>query len=301
MTHRIKKTRLIWNNVLIGKVIIFLLILNFALNGTVAEAMQITLKCRHCSPLRSRMSHTLATMDKKTSIPSGFTKPFEPLSLDKLNWYSEMDIPKEIPLLDLTNMSRKEQMDCFKKTSEGSNCLYVKNYNIENQDVEDLINVTREFFNQTEDRKLKCRHPFRGIMRGYGAYQQESSEKLFEVHNSGKGDSHVNFSWGPCDNVYLDLNFKKIWKNYFDKSCYMAKILSELAIDSLEMGDILNWEHIKHGDHVLKIQEFIADSKETSQPYRMVPHTDTSFVTILNQIPADNGYMGLEVKIGDKG
>lgn len=234
------------------------------------------------------------------SSQESMTKLLNPINIDRLNWYSEKDIPPEIPLIDLQSMTQDEQISGFKRAFEASHCLYIKNYSISNKELEDLVNVTRKFFKQSEEIKNKVTHPYKGIMRGYSGLGEEASAKFLHVDDEGQGDAHISYCWGPVDNVYQDLAFQKIWLNYYKKSLKLSRVIAELAIKSAEMENIIGWSNLKAGDHLLKIQEYIDIGDKPKQLYRLVPHADFSFLTLLTQLPAENGYIGLRVMMDNK-
>ncbi|OMJ68698.1 hypothetical protein SteCoe_33785 [Stentor coeruleus] len=234
------------------------------------------------------------------SSKESFNHLLAPIKINDLKWYSESDIPAEIPLIDLKSMTQNEQISGFKQAFETSHCVYIKNHLISNKEMENLVNATRIFFNQSEEIKNKIVHPYKGIMRGYNGFGQEKSSNILHIKDEHQGDSHISYCWGPKDNVYPDIKFQKIWSNYYKKSLRLSKSIAELAIKSAGMENVIGWNNLKAGDHLLKIQEYIALGYKAKQNYRLFPHADFDFLTLLTQLPAENGFIGLQVKIGDK-
>ncbi|OMJ85141.1 hypothetical protein SteCoe_13607 [Stentor coeruleus] len=234
------------------------------------------------------------------SSTESLNKLLTPINIDELKWYSESDIPPEIPLIDLQSMSQQEKNSSFKQAFETARCVYIKNHLISNKVSEDLVNITRKLLNQSEEVKSKIVHPYKGIMRGYKGYGKEKSAQVFDHAKTNEADSHVSFCWGPADNVYPDLTFQKLWQRYYKKSLKISKEIAELAIKNAGIEDVIDWNNLKAGDHLLKLQEYVALGDKPHQPQRLGPHVDFDFLTIINQLPAENGYIGLQVSMNEK-
>ncbi|OMJ90389.1 hypothetical protein SteCoe_7308 [Stentor coeruleus] len=222
------------------------------------------------------------------------------INIDKLKWYSESDIPSEIPLIDLQSMSQHEKNSSFKQAFETARCVYIKNHLFSNKESEDLVNITRKLFTQSEEVKSKMVHPYKGIMRGYKGFGREKSAQIFDHEKTNEIDAHISFSWGPADNVYPDLTFQKLWKRYYKKTLKLSKEIAELAIENAGIQDVIDWNNLKVGDHLLKLQEYVALGDKSHQTQRLGPHVDFDFFTMINQLPAENGYIGLQVNMNGK-
>ncbi|MBS0350350.1 MAG: isopenicillin N synthase family oxygenase [Proteobacteria bacterium] len=221
------------------------------------------------------------------------------MKINNLNWYSEQDIPEEFSILDLKNMSKTEQRNCFARAAEkGVHFLYIKNHNIENQAIEEMLNITVDFFNQPDNVKIKCvMKPNSELLRGYSGFNQKSMSSVFDTENHPV-DIYRYFAWGEHDNLYPNTEFKRVWENYYQKCLALSKTLLELIIDYLTLSNTLSWQQVQRGEHILKIHDFPAIKSD--QAYRLAAHGDTSLLTLLYQTPADNGFNSLEVEVKDR-
>jgi isopenicillin N synthase-like dioxygenase len=244
------------------------------------------------------------------SVENVMQVPLREFDYDKLSWCKEDDKPHQIPLIDF-HKSEIEQIEVFKSVANGPHCFYLKNHIISEEEIKKIIEITRKLINNIEGKKIDISRSEHQILRGYLSYAQEHSGKVYNQDPNKKftGDQHVRFMWGKDSNptyngddieqINFYKEFENVWNGYFDKCNEISKSLIILANKSLGLN--LDWNTIKEGDSILKLMDYLPSQLNLESQYRIFPHTDSSFFTLLTQTPARDGrYIGLQMKIEEE-
>ncbi len=223
---------------------------------------------------------------------------FEPLCLDKLKWHSREEIPGGVLVLDYTEMMEGLHLNALRKTLADGNPFYIENYGVTESDAESVFNVTRDFFNQPEEQKTKMVHPeLPLILRGYSAYGTGAYENSL---NEGKAiNQYSKYAWGPSNNIYTNMMFKQAFDNMFTKLSAVASGVVDCIGHALGLKMHDQWQNLFDGENTVLHCQFYYPERSLEGD-RMIPHADASVVTLLNQLPAEGGHVGLKAKLGEE-
>jgi isopenicillin N synthase-like dioxygenase len=222
---------------------------------------------------------------------------FPPLSYNKLNWYNEQDIPTSIPVLDYQRLIAGKDWKILKNLLYEGKIFYLKNLGITDEETEKFLNVTREFFNKPLTEKLKFVHPhITPIWRGYSSFRVDRSHDL--PTDQKPPEVTMNYTWGATENIYPHKKFQQIWQAHYDKRFNVVKSLVEIIVAVLLLKENSEWKKLFTGETLLRHQCYPAIPPQAE--YRIGSHVDTTIISLLSQMPAENGYIGLEVWDDDR-
>ncbi|WNO10788.1 2OG-Fe(II) oxygenase family protein [Teredinibacter sp. KSP-S5-2] len=236
--------------------------------------------------------------DNKTHIDPLSAPEFSDLIFNELNWNSEEEIPEGVKIFDLEELEKGLRLDELKESLEKSYPFYIKNFGIHEDEVENIFNTTRRFFRKSEAEKRAMVHerlPI--ILRGYSAYGTGAYENSI---NNGKAiNQYAKYAWGPSENVYPDDGFKNTFQDMIDKLIRVSDRTMDCIGKALDLKQHPEWDNLFDGeDTVLHCQCYYPEKPLGVD--RMVTHADASSITLLTQLPARNGHVGLKAKMDDK-
>lgn len=254
---------------------------------------------------------------------------------DGMNWYTEADAPKGVPVLDLAVLRGEagpeqqcKALDALRAAVTESGFFYVKNHGISTSGIEEISNVTRAFYGQPEDYKQAfSKHE---QIRGYTGYRFESTARFF---GTGQGkDLCMKYTMGPeltpeevrerisseediasnaySPNIFPDESFQEAWVNYYNLVHRVSMQLLEAMASALNLSpesrEVMRDILIEKSCGELRFFQYpdvplaaCADVSGNGQD-RMAAHFDMDVITLLHQTPSDNGFISLEAMIGEK-
>ena len=236
---------------------------------------------------------TIAT-DKKQQISPANVPEFDTLDFNQLNWSSEENLPVEITIFDLQELRAGKNLDTLKAALKNNFPFYIKNFGIPESEVESIFNITRNFFNEPEKEKAKMVHPeLPLILRGYSAYGAGAYENSL---NGGKAiNQYTKYAWGPVKNVAPNAEFSDAYQNMQHKLSQISDQVLDCIGEALDLKSHDQWKNLFKGeDTVLHCQCYYPEKPLGKS--RMVTHADASSVTLLTQLPSENGHIGLKVE-----
>lgn len=223
---------------------------------------------------------------------------FEPLSLDKLRWHNRDEIPAGVLVFDYDDIRTGVRLDGLRDALAAGAPFYIENYGIAERDVEMAFNAAREFFRGPEERKEAMVHPeLPRILRGYSGYGTGAYENSL---NDGKAvNQYAKYAWGPTDNVPPNPEFQQAFDAMFAQLLSVANGMTDRIGEMLGLKTENHWQNLFDGeDTVMHCQCYYPEKPLGAD--RMVSHADASVVTLLHQLPAENGHVGLKAKLGDE-
>lgn len=211
---------------------------------------------------------------------------FPPLDFQSLNWETEATFPEEVYLMDFKDLMDGKNLEMFKQTLLGEKILVLKNHGITEDELEKITNVTRKFFNQTEEERKKMIHPtLSRLIRGFSGFNSEHLvAQDYVAERDGIADPILKYSWGPSDNIYPTEEFKQIWDLYFEKSYFIATTILKRIVDVLDLKKDPQWKYMFDGDGTVRYACYPEIENVKNDRFR--PHLDIGFITLNNQIPA---------------
>jgi isopenicillin N synthase-like dioxygenase len=238
------------------------------------------------------------TIKDQTTITPNVVPAFDHVSFDKLNWHSDNEIPEEFVIFDLEKLSHGEDLEKLAISLEQNYPFYIKNYGISEKEMENIYNKAREFFKIPENEKKEMAHKtLPPILRGYTSYGAGAYEN--SIVNGRAVNQYCKYAWGAYDNIFPDEEFNEIFSNYYKKINLASEKILNCIGEVMELKDNDQWDNLFDGEEtVLHCQVYYPESPLGNQ--RMVPHSDASTVTLLNQLPSPNRHVGLVVKNGDE-
>jgi len=247
---------------------------------------------------RSEKAHQTASLQSKSEITVCDSREyrFPPIKLSKLKWFTEKDLPPEVIVLDFERLLKNQDLDLLAKTLTGEKILVLKNHPITEQELEDIVNVTRQFFDQKEEDRRKMIHPrLSRLIRGFSGFNSEHMVSIdYDAKRDGIADPILKYSWGPEDNLYPNEKFKQIWDNYFKKCYFISTTLIEKIIDILDLKKDPQWKKMFNGDGTVRLACYPEVENVTSDRFKL--HLDMGFITLNNQLPSENGFTCLQVE-----
>jgi isopenicillin N synthase-like dioxygenase len=231
------------------------------------------------------------------SIEPEAVPAFTSVSFDKLDWHSENEVPEEFRIFDLEMLSSGEDLDKLAYSLEHNYPFYIKNFGISEKEMEGIYNKAREFFKRPESEKVEMIHEkYPPIMRGYTPYGAGAYEN--NIVNGRAVNQYCKYAWGPEDNIYPDHDFNSIFSNYYNKINIASETILDCIGEAMDIKDDAQWPNMFNGEEtVLHCQVYYPEPPISNQ--RMIPHSDASTITLLNQLPSPSRHVGLLVKIGD--
>jgi len=237
-----------------------------------------------------------STINKQKS--TAITEPdFGILDFNQLNWSKEASLPDQVSIFDLQELRAGKGLTSLKSALENNLPFYIKNFGIPESEVESVFNITRHFFNQPEKEKAKMAHPeLPLILRGYSAYGAGAYENSL---NGGKAiNQYTKYAWGPIKNVAPNTEFSDAYKKMQLKLSEISDQVLDCIGEALDLKSHDQWQNLFQGeDTVLHCQCYYPEKPLGKA--RMVTHADASSVTLLTQLPSENGHVGLKVESGD--
>jgi isopenicillin N synthase-like dioxygenase len=237
------------------------------------------------------------TKPEQSTIEPNTIPVFNHVSFDKLDWHADNEIPEQFLIFDLEKLSQGEDLDKLANSLEKNYPFYIKNYGISEKEMEDIYNIARDFFKRPENEKVEMSHEkLPPIMRGYTPYGAGAYEN--NIVNGRAINQYCKYAWGPSDNIYPDDEFNQVFTNYYKKINLASERILDCIGEAMDLKDNDQWVNLFDGEEtVLHCQVYYPESPLENQ--RMIPHSDASTVTLLNQLPSPNRHVGLLVKIGD--
>jgi isopenicillin N synthase-like dioxygenase len=237
-------------------------------------------------------------MEKQIEIEPNAIPDFDHVGFDKLNWHADNEIPEKFLIFDLEKLCQGENLEKLTMSLEQNYPFYIKNYGISEKELEKVYNKAREFFKRPENEKLEMSHEtLAPIMRGYTPYGAGAYEN--NIVNGRAVNQYCKYAWGPSDNVFPDEEFYEIFTNYYKKINLASEKILNCIGEAMDLKNNDQWDNLFDGEEsVLHCQVYYPESPIGNQ--RMIPHSDASTVTLLNQLPSPNRHVGLLVKIGDE-
>jgi isopenicillin N synthase-like dioxygenase len=238
------------------------------------------------------------TVEEQTVIEPNAIPEFDHVNFDELNWHEDNEIPEEFAIFDLEKLSHGEGLEQLANSLEQNYPFYIKNYGISEKEMENIYNKAREFFKRPENEKIEMAHKtLPPIMRGYTPYGAGAYEN--SIVNGRAVNQYCKYAWGPSDNIFPDDEFNEIFTNYYNKINLASEGILDCIGEALDLKDNDQWVNLFDGEEtVLHCQVYYPESPIGNQ--RMIPHSDASTVTLLNQLPSPNRHVGLLVKKGDE-
>lgn len=227
---------------------------------------------------------------------------FPPLVADKLRWYPRSALPSEIPAIDLNKVNTEEELANFLTDIRRSGLFYVVDHDVSEHISIGCYNEFREFCNLPEEKREEyntdCSFvnggyiPFKGTSIGGG--NKGERQKDFVVKYFWRGPSVVNRS--PSD------QFTAFHDEHHRKTADLAgKIISTILkalktrFPEFDPNELENNIDVRNMFFSNRIYPEIPPEEGENVQYRLVPHRDLSFITLANQVPANNGFKGLFV------
>lgn len=234
------------------------------------------------------------------------------IKFDKLNWSNEKDIPKSILVLDLKilkheidNKVSSKKQEALKKlktalTTVGG--LYIKNHGLPDNVIENVLNLTKDFFSKTLEEKESINKHAIFLPR----FTKLGAESTDNTLNGGTDvDLCRKFTWNGEDKFPND-DMKKAYIKYRDKAMeatltLIKGILLTLGVDEkhkaykeyLGDGSLLPVFRFLDYPDIDKVDKSLSTGKT-----RMGEHSDHDFVTLLFQTPTKSGFNSLRVETG---
>nr|UJI64976.1 RadC3 [Chondria armata] len=231
---------------------------------------------------------------------------FNPLEVEKLNWYPRSSLPPQIPAIDLNKINTKEELGQFLDDIRKSGLFYIINHGIPEDVSMRCYNSFRKFCNLPEETRRKYNTdetfenggymPFKGTSVGGG--------NLFEKNK----DFVVKYFWrGPAVlNRSPDPDFQRNHDEHHKRTAELAEKITNTILKALrtrfpnfdpeELNHNINPRNMFFSNRIYP--EIPPEDGENAK-FRLVPHRDVSFITLANQLPAQNGFKGLFIVTGD--
>jgi isopenicillin N synthase-like dioxygenase len=226
--------------------------------------------------------------------------------LSKLPWFEQKDVPDCLPILSLNSMQNELLQGIPIQTGttrhklkqnllNGHGLIYIKDHGICESELQVLSDTTRGLLlnPNTEFDHFKSK-----LVRGYVAFGEENHGVAV-----GKGnlpDLCMKYTWGEYANVYPNVDFKKIWDNYFTKIKHLSSVLLGhiAATMELEGKQKKAFSAASNGLGMLRYLHYpdINENVGGVDKERLVNHTDMGLLTILYQTPSLDSHIALEVK-----
>jgi deacetoxycephalosporin-C synthase len=199
----------------------------------------------------------------------------------------------QFSLLDLEqNECQAELLECL--TTKG--LFYLTDYGMPDADHLPSRETALEFFRDATDAEWESvASDDPTARRGFLKLESESTAR---VMNSGDySDYAMSYSMGLSNNIFPSWHFEQAWRAYFTDFYQVAQRTARKVLDvaGLEPRRVL--DALLECDPVLRFRYFpevpLGRCAE-SQPFRMASHYDISVITLVHQIPCENGFVSLQ-------
>lgn len=232
---------------------------------------------------------------------------FPPLEGDKLKWFPRDVLPEEIPAIDISKVETKEELEQFLVDIRKSGLFYIVNHGVPEEVSINVYNAFREFISTTtEEERMKYYTDTHFQNGGYVPFQGSSiaggnmgkTQKDHVVKYFWRGPEVVNRT--PCE------EFTKAHDAHHTETANVAEKVIRTIFRALKLR-FPDFDSAEYESNICQKKMFftnriypqVEQSDEEELTHRLVPHLDTSFITLANQVPADNGFQGLFVETGD--
>nr|QCC62378.1 KabC [Grateloupia filicina] len=234
------------------------------------------------------------------------TFDFAPVKADELKWYPRSALPPEIPVIDLNNVNTEEELAQFLVDIRKSGLFYVVNHDIPEEISIQTYNEFREFCKLPEEARQKYNTDRCFFNGGYVPFKATSINGGNK--NKQQRDFVVKFFWrGPhVVNRSPNERFAKWHHQYHTRTAELGeKVMTTIAkalktrfpdFDPAELEDNVNPHNMIFSNRIYP--EFPPSEGEDAE-YRLTPHRDISYITLVNQTPANNGFKALFIVTGD--
>ena len=206
----------------------------------------------------------------------------------------------QIPTFSLEDLGNGSHRTDLRQCIQEYGIFYLTEYGMTDADHRLARDAAMNVFEHaTPEEKQALTTRFSDIRRGFSGLGAESTAL---VTNTGSySDYSMCFSMGLSDNLFPSPDFENVWTQYFSLLYNTAQAAAQVVLQvsnvDCELDDLIN------GDPVLRLRYFPEvppDRVAECEPLRMAPHYDLSVLTLIHQTECENGFVSLQVQIGDE-
>jgi len=256
----------------------------------------------------SNNSNKVVPIDDHIQVNKGINLEVQlpPLEADKLNWDSMDSLPENIPAIDISKVETKEDLEQFLVDIRKSGLFYIVNHGVPEEVSINVYNAFREFVSTTPEEERKKYYTDQHFQNGgYIPFAGTSIDggNLKKVQK----DHVVKYFWrGPTVNNRTPFEeFTKAHDAHHAETFNLANKVIHTIFRALKLRfpdfDVEEYNAVYKSRKMFFTNRTYpqVENSEGELTHRLVPHKDTSFITVANQVPADNGFRGLFVETGD--
>lgn len=201
-----------------------------------------------------------------------------------------------IPTFSMAELRAGKRKEEFRACLEQLGFFYLKDERLTDKVNRKVVDTGMDFFNNaSEEQKAAMVTPIPQIRRGYSRLEKESTAK---ITNAGSySDYSYAYSVGVGGNLYPSAAFEDTFSTYFDYSYTVAQDIAREVLGSFEIDCAEGLESFLQCDPVFRFRYYPDVPRERCadrEPLRMAPHYDLSIVTLIQQTPSANGFVGLQ-------
>ena len=138
-----------------------------------------------------------------------------------------------------------------------------------------------------------------------GGFQPFRTSSVGEAYKRGAPvpDEWMKYYWQPGNNYSPNPEFRRISDEYYKAIAKLSPVLVDKILQSIrtEFGDFdpLDLSSLVNGRPIVACNLYPEVEPAKEAEFRVAFHRDLSLVTALHQIPAQNGHVGLSLKVKD--
>jgi deacetoxycephalosporin-C synthase len=190
------------------------------------------------------------------------------------------------------NQCRSKLLECL--STKGF--FYLTDYGM--ADVDHLLarEAALEFFHHATDAEWESvASDDPTVRRGFLKLEAESTAR---VMNSGDySDYAMSYSMGLSNNIFPSRHFERVWTAYFSDFYQVAQRTARKVLEVAGLEPECDLDALLDCDPVFRFRYFpeVPPGRcAESQPFRMASHYDISVLTLVHQMPCENGFVSLQ-------
>ncbi|CAJ2660011.1 gibberellin 2-beta-dioxygenase 8-like isoform X2 [Trifolium pratense] len=195
--------------------------------------------------------------------------------------YSMVERSKELPLIDLEKLNHEDKREeCMKEISEAASewgFFQVINHGIPNEILENMISEQKKLFYQPFEDKLCAEAVFNLSEKTY-RWGNPCANNLRQLSWS----EAFHFTLADIPNMDQHITLRSCLESFATRMATLAENLAEILALKLNMKSNHFQENYLPPSSFLRLNRY-PPCPISSKVYGLLPHSDTSFLTILNQ------------------
>lgn len=200
---------------------------------------------------------------------------------------------KSLPIVDISNLysknleDRKEVAKKLGEAAQNIGFLYITGHNIEKEKINKLKAITKKYFEQSHDTKMKN---YIGKSSNHSGYVPEGEEVYYGGSKDLKECYDVNYDYTASPQIYPMVGptqwpemdeFKEVVKDYYDSIFDLGKTLIKGFALSLGIKEDAFLKFVNNPPSQLRLIHYPANLDKKSEKAGIAAHTDYECFTML--------------------